>query len=79
MDEPDIQRGRWLVDKGNLGISLRGETASTMAEALVWAKEFFEARDQMNAKAHCAPVRLSPITERVIGALSIYEAEVGNR
>ena len=38
-------------------------------EALVWCKEMLFARDEMNAKVHCAPVRLSPITERVIQAL----------
>ena len=37
-------------------------------EALLWAEEMFVARDQMNSKVHCAPVRLSPITERVIQA-----------
>ena len=34
-------------------------------EALRWAYEMFKARDEMNAKVHCAPIRLSPITERV--------------
>lgn len=44
-------------------------------EALVWADEFFTARDQMNAKVHCAPLRLSPITERVKQALAILKGE----
>lgn len=39
-------------------------------EALIWAKEMFEARDAMNAKVHCAPIRLSPITERVLQSLA---------
>lgn len=38
-------------------------------EALRWAYEMFKARDEMNAKVHCAPIRLSPITERVKQAL----------
>lgn len=42
---------------------------SIQTEALVWCKEFFLNRDRMNAKIHCAPLRLSPITERVILAL----------
>lgn len=33
-------------------------------EALLWATEMFRARDEMNAKVHCAPIRYSPITER---------------
>lgn len=39
-------------------------------EALLWAWEMFKARDEMNAKVHCAPVRYSPITERCRLALS---------
>lgn len=38
-------------------------------EALVWCDEMLTARDEMNSKVHCAPIRLSPITERVRGAL----------
>lgn len=38
-------------------------------EALQWAYECFLARDMMNANIHCAPLRLSPITERVKQAL----------
>ena len=38
---------------------------SVAADALLWAEEMLVARDVMNAKVHCAPVRLSPITERV--------------
>lgn len=48
--------------------------AGVMEESLVWAHEFFVARDQMNAKIHCAPLRLSPITERVDNALAAYQA-----
>jgi hypothetical protein len=44
-----------------------------MAEALQWSKEMFVARDEMNSKVHCAPVRLSPITDRVILALAAYQ------
>lgn len=43
---------------------------SIMREALQWAFEMFLARDEMNAKVHCAPLRLSPITERVKQALA---------
>jgi hypothetical protein len=42
------------------------QQCEAMAEALQWAKEMFVARDEMNSKVHCAPVRLSPITDRVI-------------
>ena len=41
-----------------------------MREALQWCAEYFTARDEMNAKIHCAPIRLSPITERVRQALN---------
>ena len=44
-------------------------------EALAWAKEYFFARDMMNAKVHCAPLRLSPITDRVIHALETLESK----
>jgi hypothetical protein len=40
-------------------------------EALQWASEMLMARDEMNSKVHCAPVRLSPITERVKQALTL--------
>lgn len=48
-----------------------------MSEALQWSFEMFLARDEMNAKVHCAPVRLSPITERVQSALAAYKARGG--
>ena len=38
-------------------------------EALYWAKEMLLARDVMNSKAHCAPVKFSPLTERLRQAL----------
>jgi hypothetical protein len=40
-----------------------------------WAKEMLLARDEMNAKVHCAPVRLSPITERINAALEALPKE----
>ena len=43
-----------------------------LVEALVWCDEMLTARDEMNSKVHCAPVRLSPITERVQQALKAY-------
>jgi hypothetical protein len=50
------------------------ETALSVAEeALVWSQEFFRCRDAMNSKVHCAPIRLSPITERVIRALQVIK------
>ncbi len=48
---------------------------SIMNEALLWADEMLTARDEMNSKVHCAPVRLSPITERVKSALEQYKKE----
>jgi len=48
--------------------------AGIMCEALVWCDEMLTARDKMNSKVHCAPVRLSPITERVQQALDAYRA-----
>lgn len=47
-------------------------------EAFIWCQEMFEARDEMNAKVHCAPVRLSPITERVILAKNAIESALKN-
>lgn len=38
-------------------------------EALYWAKEMLLARDVMNSNVHCAPVRFSPLTERLRQAL----------
>lgn len=43
-----------------------------MDDIMIWCYEYFVARDQMNAKVHCAPVRWSPITERLALALG-YE------
>ncbi len=43
--------------------------AHVQQEALQWAWEMFVARDEMNSKVHCAPVRLSEITIRVQQAL----------
>jgi len=40
-----------------------------MKEALVWATEMFHARDEMNAKVHCSPVKWSPVTLRCKQAL----------
>jgi len=45
------------------------EVVGQQHEALLWASQMLEARDIMNAKVHCAPVSLSPITERVQMAL----------
>jgi hypothetical protein len=42
---------------------------SVKNDALVWGKQFFLERDRMNAAVHCAPLRLSPITERFLLAL----------
>jgi hypothetical protein len=44
-------------------------------EALQWSKEMLAARDEMNSKVHCAPVRWSPITERVFLALKELDAK----
>lgn len=46
-------------------------------EALLWADEMFTARDTMNAKVHCSPIRLSPITLRVKQALELIEKTKG--
>lgn len=48
---------------------------SIAGEALQWAHEMLHARDVMNAKVHCAPVRLSPITERVQQAIQAIDKE----
>ncbi len=49
--------------------TLKSKLARALAfahsDALIWADEMFTARDEMNAKVHCAPLRLSPITERI--------------
>ena len=57
-----------------LGLQAKAEAGEVMAEALLWAEKFFRSRDQMNAEVHCVPIRLSPITERVIMALSAWAA-----
>lgn len=46
---------------------------SIAREALLWSEDMFMARDEMNSKVHCAPVRFSPITERVIAARKALE------
>ena len=56
--------------------ALKSGSISVMVEALTWAKQMLYARDEMNAKVHCAPLRLSPITERVIMALEAYAQAV---
>ena len=48
-------------------------------EALCWACEMFVARDEMNAKVHCSPVRFSPITERCIKAWEQVTGETYKR
>lgn len=54
------------------------QTALSVAhEALLWADEMFTARDKMNAKVHCSPIRLSPITLRVKQALELIEKTKG--
>lgn len=45
-------------------------------DALLWAYEMFLHRDHMNAKVHCAPERLSPITERCKTALASLESKI---
>ena len=45
------------------------ETLNVVQEEIIWSDQMFTARDEMNSKVHCAPVRLSPITERVKQAL----------
>lgn len=46
---------------------------SAAREALQWCDEMLTARDMMNANVHCAPLRLSPITERVKQAIEIID------
>lgn len=65
LSEDDLDLGDRLPD-ATLKLC---ELVRVQSEALQWAKEMFVARDEMNSKVHCAPVRLSPITERVILAL----------
>ena len=48
--------------------------AKIMREAIQWSYEMLRARDEMNSKVHCAPVRLSPITERVQMSLASFDA-----
>lgn len=45
------------------------------SEALIWADEMLTARDEMNSKIHCSPVRLSEITLRVKAARKEIEGE----
>lgn len=56
------EQDKATIDKLNLRLDIA-------TEALQWCKEMLFARDEMNAKVHCAPLRLSPITERVMQAL----------
>jgi hypothetical protein len=51
-----------------MNITLEFSEWSQIEEALSWADDFFEARDEMNAQVHCSPIRYSPITERVMAA-----------
>jgi hypothetical protein len=41
-----------------------------LAEAALWAFEFFYHQDCANAQMHCAPVRFSPITFRLAQGLT---------
>ena len=50
------------------------DASNIMREAMQWSYEMLKARDEMNSKVHCAPVRLSPITERVQMSLASYDA-----
>ncbi len=47
------------------------EKIKVAIEALQWSYEMFLHRDLMNAQVHCAPLRLSPITERTKQALEL--------
>lgn len=58
-----------LVATANAIYSAGRSSRDGLREASQWAVEFFKARDEMNAKVHCLPVRLSPITERFVMAL----------
>jgi hypothetical protein len=43
-----------------------------LADAVSEALDFFVARDEMDAKVHLAPARLSPITEHCRDALEAW-------
>lgn len=43
-------------------------------EALQWSYEMFLNRDIMNSRVHCAPLVLSPITERTKLAISAIDS-----
>lgn len=55
-------------------LAAKAKAMENMAEALLWAEDFFRSRDHMNTLVHCAPIRLSPITDRVIMARAAWGA-----
>lgn len=56
-------------------LAAKDKVIGVLTEALFWANEFFKAREEMNAKVHCAPLRLSPITEWIKQALTELNEE----
>jgi len=52
------------------------ELVSIASDALVWCLEHFKTLDESNAAIHCAPVRYSPITFRVAGALDVLHVHL---
>ncbi len=59
-------------------MNLEQHELKIIQEALVWAYEMLWARDNMNAKVHCSPIRLSPITERIGSSLLLLEKAIKN-
>lgn len=58
--------------------SLPPHEMAVIYEALLWCAQMLQARDEMNSKVHCAPVRYSPITERVIRAMALITWDMKN-
>lgn len=52
----------------------RDALVEKLADAVLEATEFFTARDEMNAKVHLAPTRLSPITVQCQEAVEAWRA-----
>lgn len=46
-----------------------------LMEAAHWALEHFYHMDKANATMHCAPVKFSPITFRLAGAINVLSNE----
>jgi hypothetical protein len=73
MEKLGCMQRKYFKQGADFGYQEAIDDLGPVIDALVWCDEMLTARDEMNSKVHCAPVRLSPITERVKEALALFE------